>query len=77
MKNDRLYKLLREKMYTVSVVPPQNVGPLTILWRRIVPSVKTAPLRVLISAGLATSLIMWYLLGPALVGLVSLLQYGF
>ncbi len=77
MKEDKLFKLLREKMLLVSSVSPQEIGPFTPYWRRVVPFVKGTPVRILFLTGFASSVILWFILGPALVKLVNILQIGF
>lgn len=77
MKNDQLYKRLRERMGSVSVVPPQEVGPFTLFWKIAASFFKTNPLKVFLASGFVSSLILWFLLGATLVRLVSILQYGF
>lgn len=77
MKNDQLYKRLKERMSSVSVVPPQEVGPFTPLWKVATHFFKTSPLKVFFTTGFVSSIILWFLIGSALVKLVSILQYGF
>lgn len=77
MKKDRLFQLLKKRMVTVSGLPPQEVGPLTIYWRKTAPLVKIMPLKLLMLVGLFSGIFLWLLLGARLVRLVSVLQYGF
>lgn len=77
MKNDELYNKLKDRMYAVSSVPPQNIGALTPFWRKIVPYVKGSPIRFLMLGGFLSTLFAWVLLGSLIVRIVSLLQYGF
>lgn len=77
MKNDQLYERLRERMSSVSIVPPQEVGPFTPFWKTITHFFKTNPLKVFLTTGFISSIILWLLIGSALVRLVSILQYGF
>ncbi len=77
MKNDKLYEQLRERMYAVSSVPPQNVGVLTPFWKKIIPKVKESPVQALLAGGFLTTFFAWILLGTLVVRIVTLLQYGF
>lgn len=77
MKNDELYNKLRERMYAVSSVPPQDIGLFTPFWRKIVPHIKESPIRFLMLGGFLSTLFTWVLLGSLIVRIVSLLQYGF
>ena len=77
MKNDKVYQQLKKKMNLVSSVPPQNLGPLTLYWKKAVPIIKKASFPVLTISGLLSTIILWLLLGTLLVQLVTLLQNGF
>lgn len=77
MKNDILYSHLKKRMLEVSSVPPQNVGRLTPVWKKVIPVVKESPVRVLLAGGFITTLITWFLFGTFIIRVVSLLQYGF
>lgn len=77
MKKDLIYEQLRERMKEVSSLPPQRIGRLTPVWKKTAPIVKNSPFKVFTLGGLATSLLLWLLLGSALVRLVNILQYGF
>ena len=77
MKNDILYNKLKERMYEVSSVPPQSVGKLTPVWKKVAPVVKDSPIRVLLAGGFITTVLTWFLFGTLIIRLVSLLQYGF
>lgn len=77
MKEDKIYKLLKEKMYTVSSLPPQEIGSLTPYWKKFASFVKHKPIKTVMFGASVSSLILWFLLGTALIQLVSILQYGF
>ena len=77
MKNDILYKQLKERMYEVASIPPQNVGKLTPMWRKVAPIVKGSPVRILLAGGFVTTLLTWFIFGTLLIRIVSFLQYGF
>jgi len=77
MKNTQFYQALIEKMHEVATIPPQRVGPLTPLYKRIIPSVKFYPWRIAILASIAATIFLYLLFGVKLVKLASLLQFGF
>lgn len=77
MKNDELYNKLKQRMYAVSSVPPQDIGLLTPFWRKIIPRIKESPIRFLMLGGFLSTLFAWFILGTLIVRIVSLLQYGF
>lgn len=77
MKEDKLYRLLVSKMHEVAVVPPQRIGPLTPIYKRLVLRLKFYPW---VSTGLiasVASLFLYILLGSHLVKFISILQFGF
>ena len=77
MKNDKFYQELVLKMHEVAVVPPQEVGPFTYMYKCIVPHFKFYPwISVSIISALSAS-VLYLLFGPLLVKLASILQYGF
>lgn len=77
MKEDRLYRKLKERMEAVSLVQPQQLGILTPYWKRLTHLFKTNSFQIFLIVGFVTSLFLWFLLGNYLVKLASLLQYGF
>ena len=64
-------------MYQVTVVPPQSMGPLTPLYKRLVPWFKYFPFKTLIPASLLAILFAYLIFGSKLVKLASLLQLSF
>jgi len=69
--------MLVQKMHEVSDIVPQSVGVFTPVYRRIIPYVKYAPWRVLIVGSMCTTLLIYLVLGSAIVRVVSILQHGF
>jgi hypothetical protein len=77
MKKDELYNKLVIKMHEASIVPPQDVGIFTPFYKRIVPQLKLYPWKMAIILSIIAGFGMYFLLGSALVKLVSILQIGF
>lgn len=77
MREDKLYKELKEKMFMVSSIPPQEVGPFTSFWKRFAATAKNSPIKIVTFWAVVTSLLLWFLLGTNLVRVVNILQYGF
>ena len=77
MRSDKLYRSLVAKMQEVTVVPPQTVGPLTSIYKRIALQFKVNPWKTALIVSLSISLLAYILLGVTLVKITSLLQYGF
>ncbi len=77
MREDKIYKLLKQKMYTISSIPPQEVGPFTAYWKRLASLAKNSPIKTVMFSASVTSLILWFILGTALIRIVNILQYGF
>lgn len=78
MRNkDLLYSKLVKRMTEVAVVSPQTVGPFTHVYKRITPHIKQKPWKALLFTSILTSLILYLLLGPFLVRMASMLQFGF
>lgn len=77
MKEDKVFNQLKEKMILIADLPPQEIGPFTCFWKSSAFYFKTMTLPLLISTGLFSSLTLWFIFGPRLVNLVSILQYGF
>lgn len=66
-----------EKMNEVAVVPPQEVGILTPVYKMFVPRLKFYPWRWGVIASLAMGVFLYLVFGVYLVKLASLLQFGF
>lgn len=77
MKQDKTYQLLLTKMQEISLVPPQQLGPFTNMYKNFVPYLKFAPWRMAAFVSFFTSILLYLVLGPILVKIVSLLQFGF
>jgi hypothetical protein len=77
MTTDKTYESLVHKMQEVASLPPQTIGPLTPLYRTLIPYVKDAPWRWFMVGSFMTSVMFYILFGALVVKLVSLLQYGF
>ncbi len=77
MINDPIFESVKRRWEEVMMVPPQRVGPLTPLYKRVIPLFKVHPWRVLVLAAGFIALGSYILLGPMLVRIVSLLQKGF
>lgn len=76
MKKDT-YQLLVHKMHEVSELPQQTMGPLTPLYRTVIPHVKESPWRWFAVGSFATGVMFYILFGTLIVRLVSVLQHGF
>lgn len=77
MKNDKFYQVLVSKMQEVAVVPPQSVGPLTPFYKMVVPQLKYSPWRSMSVISILLAFFLYLVLGPILVKLASILQFGF
>ena len=77
MKNDKLYDLLVAKMHEVMVVPPQTVGPLTPIYKKVVPQFKYFPFKALLPISLFAIFMAYLMFGTWLVKLAELLQKSF
>lgn len=77
MKSDKTYDLLVAKMNELAVVPPQELGPLTPVYKKTTSFFKNQPVKITFLLAAFFSLFMYLLLGARLVRLVSILQFGF
>lgn len=77
MRNDRFYEKLVLKMQEVSVVPPQNLGLFTPLYRKLVPQFKFFPLKALVPLSFLFILGAYLLFGTLMVRLAEILQTAF
>lgn len=77
MKTDALYSELVLRMHQIAVVPPQTIGPFTVVYKRIVPHFKVAPWRGAVGIAIFASILLYVLFGPSIVKIASLLQFGF
>ncbi|OIO12908.1 hypothetical protein AUJ73_04745 [Candidatus Gottesmanbacteria bacterium CG1_02_37_22] len=77
MSKGDVYKLLVSKMNEVAVVPPQEIGSLTPIYKKIVPQLKFYPWKVTLIISSLIAFLLYMIFGATLVKLASLLQYGF
>ncbi len=77
MNNKKTYQALVDKMHEVAVIPTQEVGFLTPIYKKIVPRFKYSPWKSAIILSSFFTLLLYFLLGTTLIKLVSLLQFGF
>jgi len=76
MKNER-YNQLVAKMHEIAIVPPQEIGPFTGVYRIATSRLKVAPWKTASLFAFTAALFLYIILGPTLIRVVSLLQYGF
>lgn len=77
MHTDKTYQMLIQKMHEVSTLPQQTMGPLTPLYRVVIPYAKEAPWRWFVLGSLVTGIFFYVVSGALIVKLVSTLQHGF
>lgn len=77
MKDDLFYQNLITKMREVATLPPQEVGPFTSLYKRVVPNFKTQPWKTTTILSVFATFLFYILFGTTLIKVVSLLQFGF
>lgn len=77
MNRDKTYELLLNKMHEVTVVPSQQLGGLTPLYKKIVPFFKFYPWRSAFIISLIGVLFLYLLLGSVLIRVASILQISF
>ncbi len=75
--NDILYQKFVKRWEEVTDIPPQKFGILTPYYKYIVGWVKSAPWLFLVCAAALTVVGLYYVLGPSVTYLVTLLQRGF
>lgn len=68
---------LREKQFEVSFIPPQEMGPLTYLYKNLIGFVKVAPWRVILLISILLVLLLRAFFGSSFVKLANILQAGF
>jgi len=71
------YNKLVTRWNEVTELPPQTIGPLTGIYKRITHRLKTMPLPVLVGISICLVFGLLIVLGPSFTALVSLLQRGF
>jgi hypothetical protein len=77
MKSSQTYELLVERMHEIALVPPQELGPFTLIYRKFIPLFKNSFWKSAGIFALMASLILYVVLGAYLIKIVSVLQYGF
>ncbi|MBI4130253.1 hypothetical protein HY468_02980 [Candidatus Roizmanbacteria bacterium] len=77
MNTDKSYQQLVTKMHEISSLTPQTVGPLTPLYRRIIPYFKEDPWLLFGIGSVIAGLFVYFVLGPTIVHIVSILQHGY
>lgn len=75
--NNKTYRLLVSKMHEVTIVPPQNLGKFTFIYKKVVPYFKFSPWKTTAIISFVSAASLFLLLGPRFVKLVSILQFGF
>ncbi len=75
--NDKAYQLLVSKMHEVTIVPVQNLGKLTFVYKKVVPYFKFSPWKTTAVISIISTASLFLFLGPRFVKLVSVLQFGF
>jgi hypothetical protein len=70
---------MKQKLNEVFSVEPNDLGInfLTFYFKKITFYLKTAPFIFVIPAAIIITLFLYFLLGKLLVGLVTILQYGY
>lgn len=74
---DILYEKLVKHWEEVTDIPPQRVGRFTPLYKEFTKRLKIMPWPVLIAISIVAVLVVYYLFGPAVTLIASLLQRGF
>lgn len=77
MKNDKTYQILVARMNELALVPPQEIGFLTFIYKRLVPYFKFSPWRSSIVLAFLFAILLYFFLGSTLIKIASILQFGF
>lgn len=75
--SDALYEKFVQRWEEVTDIPPQTLGPLTPLYKKVSKRLKVMPWPALLALSVALVGGLYLLSGPAIIRLVSLLQRGF
>ncbi len=75
--NDTTYQKFVKRWEEVTELPPQGLGPLTSLYKEATKRLKVMPWPWFIGLSLAFAFGLYVVFGPAISGVVSLLQKGF
>lgn len=74
---DLTYQKFVKRWEEVTQLPPQTLGPLTPYYKIAVKRLKVMPWPLLVLGALCLVFGLYLLVGPAVTGLVSILQKGF
>lgn len=77
MNKDTTYKKFVARWEEVVDLPVQTLGPFTPLYKRVVRQLKTMPFVPLIFLASGIVFLLYFLFGPAITRIVSVLQKGF
>lgn len=77
MHQDLVYQNLVRKMQEILVVPPQNVGRFTPIYKAFAPYIKNIPWRILVPLAVVAAILVRLIGGVYLIKIVTLLQHGF
>ncbi len=73
----KLFSLLETKAEEVAFVSPQNMGSLTIWYKKMTAPLKSAPWKIFLPLSFALALFIQLLLGKWSLKIVSVLQSAF
>lgn len=71
------YKNFVKRWEEVTDLPPQTLGPLTQPYKKLTKRLKVMPLPWLLLASVLLVVAIYFVIGPAITFLVTLLQRGF
>lgn len=74
---DATYQKFVHRWEEVMNIPPQQLGPLTPVYKKLVKHLKVMPWPFLVLVALATVVGLYLLIGSAITFLTTLLQRGF
>ena len=73
----KVYTQLRKRQIELAYVPPQRIGKLTPVYRKLIPWVKIAPWRMFIVWATVGVILLRFILGPSFVYVATILQQSF
>ncbi len=74
---DATYQKFVKRWEEITELPPQTLGPLTPYYKSFVKRLKVMPWPALVLGSLAIVTFLYFLVGPAIARLTTLLQRGF
>lgn len=74
---DTTYQKFVRRWEEVTEVPPQTLGPLTPYYKLITRRLKVMPWPLLLLGALGIVALLYFLVGPAITRLTTILQRGF